>query len=98
MNRDRSALPYANRFALVNRRAALAAAGTVLATAVGVASRMASIAPARAQGQAMATPNPLGPAVPPEIVRFASDWPTAQGDLAAHRAAAGSRIASSTID
>lgn len=46
----------------------------------------------------LATPYPLGPAIPPELTDFAMDWPTAQGSLAAHRAAAASAIDAASID
>ncbi len=45
----------------------------------------------------MATPNALGPALPPEVSNFAADWPLPQGSLNAHRAASKSSIDSSTI-
>jgi alcohol dehydrogenase (cytochrome c) len=46
----------------------------------------------------MATPNALGEAMPPEIAQSTADWPVAQGNLAAHRAAAASPITAATID
>lgn len=45
----------------------------------------------------MATPNALGPALPPEVSDHATDWPLPQGSLAAHRAASKSSIDSSTV-
>src|SRR4051794_25871138 len=38
--------------------------------------------------QAPATPAPLGSAIPPELSGASTDWPTAQGNLQATRAAA----------
>ena len=35
---------------------------------------------------------------PPKVSRFAADWPTPQGNLAAHRAAADSPIAAANVD
>jgi glucose dehydrogenase len=52
----------------------------------------------RAQEPPLATPHPLGPALPPELTGFVADWPTAQGNLAAHRAAADSPITAATVD
>ena len=51
------------------------------------------------QVSAQATPEAEGelPAVPPEAVEFASDWPMAQGNFAATRAAAASTIDSSNV-
>lgn len=46
----------------------------------------------------LATPNALGPALPPELADFADDWPTAQGSLAAHRAAGASPITAANVD
>jgi len=48
--------------------------------------------------QQPATPNPLGPAIPPEIEQYASDWPTYQGNLAGHRANLQSDIDSTNVD
>ena len=53
---------------------------------------------AHAQELPMATPNALGPALPPELTTSATAWPTAQGSLDAHRAAIGSDIATGTVD
>ena len=53
---------------------------------------------AHAQELPMATPNALGPALPPELTTSSTAWPTAQGSLDAHRAAIGSDIATGTID
>ena len=44
----------------------------------------------------MATPRALGPAVPPELVEYATDWPAPQQSLAAHRAAT-STISQATV-
>ncbi|HET7094535.1 MAG TPA: PQQ-binding-like beta-propeller repeat protein [Thermomicrobiales bacterium] len=85
-------------FAPMNRRAALAALGAGMLGAIDFVGKMAAPTPARAQGQTMATPNALGPAIPPVIVRFAADWPTAQGNLAAHRAATASAIRAENVD
>lgn len=52
----------------------------------------------RAQELPIATPQPLGPALPPELTDFAADWPTAQGSLAGHRAAAASPINAANVD
>ncbi|HEU0116155.1 MAG TPA: PQQ-binding-like beta-propeller repeat protein [Thermomicrobiales bacterium] len=82
----------------MSRRVALAAIGVGALGALGRAGGRDASAPAAAQGQTMATPNPLGPATPPELVQFAADWPTAQGEVAAHRAAAKSAISATTID
>lgn len=45
----------------------------------------------------MATPNALGPAVPPELTADAEDWPAPHGNLVAHRAAAASPITAATV-
>jgi outer membrane protein assembly factor BamB len=52
---------------------------------------------ADAQGAVLATPTPLGPAIPPEVSAYAGDWPVPQGNLAAHRAAADSPITAATV-
>ena len=39
-----------------------------------------------------ATPNSLGPTIPPELTDFANDWPAPQQNLAAHRRATDSPI------
>jgi hypothetical protein len=61
---------------------------------------IASCAPraAHAQDQPTATPAPLGPVIPPELVTFAGDWPTPQGNLAGHRAAAATSIDAHNLD
>ncbi|MEA2530412.1 MAG: hypothetical protein QOG89_2056 [Thermomicrobiales bacterium] len=43
------------------------------------------------------TPTPLGPSIPPEAVRYASDWPMAQHDLAATRATLDSPIDATNV-
>ena len=44
-----------------------------------------------------ATPEPLGDVIPPEIADAEGNWPTAQGDYAATRSAAGSAIDASNV-
>jgi glucose dehydrogenase len=47
--------------------------------------------------QAPATPAPLGDALPPELNGASTDWPTAQGNLSATRAATDSTIDSGSV-
>lgn len=47
---------------------------------------------------AAATPEPALPTVPPEMEQFANDWPMAQGNYAATRAAASTTIDSSNVN
>ncbi len=51
-----------------------------------------------AQELPMATPQALGPALPPELADYAADWPTAQGSLAGRRAAAASPIDAGSVE
>ena len=44
-----------------------------------------------------ATPTALGPAIPPELTEYAADWPVAQGNLAATRAAAQAAITAENV-
>jgi glucose dehydrogenase len=46
----------------------------------------------------MATPNALGPALPPELAGHARDWPAPNGDLASHRAAGASSITAANVN
>ena len=92
---DRSRFCQARRAHRISRRAVLhGAAGALLAAGLASQSRGAT----RAQEPPLATPNPLGPAIPPELTEFADDWPTAQGNLAAHRAATTSPITAENVD
>jgi glucose dehydrogenase len=75
----------------LTRRAVLRAIGAALALAGGSRST-------HAQDLPMATPNALGPAIPPELSDYAADWPAPHGSLLAHRAAMASAIDTSTID
>ena len=79
----------------LTRRAFLRTAGGTALVAGAVATRGSRSAGTREPFPA--TPNALGPAVPPEVSRFAADWPTPQGNLAAHRAAADSPIAAANV-
>jgi outer membrane protein assembly factor BamB len=72
------------------RRSLLRALGGGLLTAAMMTSDR-TLAQAR-QPPPVATPAALGPAIPPEVARFAADWPAPQGNLAGHRAAAASPI------
>lgn len=45
-----------------------------------------------------ATPNPIGPAMPPELTEFASDWPAPAGNLAGTRANPNTAINSGNVD
>jgi glucose dehydrogenase len=83
-----------SRRGLLAGTGALVAAGAIATTAFkGSPSASADVAPA-ANG---ATPVPLGPAVPPELSDYTNVWPTAQGNLAATRVAAGATIDSSNV-
>lgn len=42
-------------------------------------------------------PTPLGPSIPPELLAVSGNWPTAQGNLSAHRAAVGSSLTADDI-
>ncbi|HEY7034862.1 MAG TPA: PQQ-binding-like beta-propeller repeat protein [Thermomicrobiales bacterium] len=66
---------------------------TVLLTFAGGAVR----AQEPDQPHAAVTPTPLGPAIPPEVTRYAGDWPVAQHDLAATRATAASPIDAANV-
>jgi glucose dehydrogenase len=84
----------------VSRRGLLAGTGAIVAAGAlattmlkGGNGASADVAPA-ANG---ATPVPLGPTMPPELTDYAEDWPTAQGNLAATRAALNSAIDSSNV-
>jgi glucose dehydrogenase len=63
-----------------------------LAFAAGTASAQET-----AQPHAVVTPAPLGPALPPEAIRYARDWPMAQHDLSATRATTDSPIAAANV-
>ena len=45
-----------------------------------------------------ATPNTVGPEVPPEVTQYANDWPMAQGNLFSDRNAASTTIDSGNVD
>lgn len=83
----------------MSRRKLLIAAGVSLGAA-GAAGVFAHN-PGQAQeqtGTGPATPNVLsGTPVPPEVTKYAGGWPVAQGNLAATRAAANSRINASNL-
>lgn len=79
----------------LTRRALLCASGSAALVAASLASGSRTT---RAQDLPMATPNALGPALPPELADYAADWPAPHGSLLAHRAAMASPIDSSTID
>jgi glucose dehydrogenase len=82
----------------VNRRHLLSSgAGLGLLTAFPRLAGGAALAQNGDQPHAAVTPTPLGPAIPPEVIRFADDWPVAQRDLAATRAAAASPINASNV-
>ncbi len=66
-----------------------------LALATGIAVSASNRALAQDQGPA--TPNPLGPAIPPEYTDFADDWPMFQGNLRADRVATNSPIDASNV-
>ncbi len=81
------------RRAPLTRRALLrGAAGALTTTAIARGETLP------AQEQLPGTPAPLGPAVPPEIAQAADDWPTAQGNLAGHRASGNSAISVASVD
>ena len=83
----------------LTRRRVLAGTGASLGAA-GLAAMLARI-PGAAQeqtGTGPATPNVLSSTpVPPEVSEYAGDWPVAQGNLQATRAAANSPINASNI-
>jgi glucose dehydrogenase len=79
--------------ASLTRRALLSGAAGALAT-----SAIANGDALRAQEQLPETPVPLGPTVPPEIAQATTGWPTAQGNLAGHRAAGDSAISAASLD
>jgi outer membrane protein assembly factor BamB len=76
---------------------ALAAVGGVAAGAIGLAGSSAIAQDDIRLPMGPATPVPLGDATPPEIADAAGNWPLAQGNYAATRAAEGSAIDSSTV-
>lgn len=96
MNRhDRSrVIPGTLTRRTVRRTLLRAAGGSVFAAGLLTTGRQSS----RAQAPPLATPNALGPAIPPELTEHADDWPTPQGNLAAHRAASASPIAAANVD
>lgn len=66
----------------------------LLLSVVAVGNVRAQEAP---QHHAVITPTPLGPAIPPEITRYAANWPTAQHDLNGTRAATNSPINATNV-
>lgn len=77
----------------VTRRRFIAAGGAALAAA-GLAPRL------RAQAQdatPAASPAASLPTIPPEIMQYANDWPTPQGNLKNHRAATNASIDSASV-
>ena len=72
--------------------------GSMVGLGLLAAGRDVAAAHEGASATPAATPNAPGPAMPPEITQFATDWPVAQGDLAARRAAAASAISAATVD
>lgn len=80
------------RGVIVNRRSVLTLL-LVLPITVGGTTR----AQEDREPHAIVTPEPLGPAIPPEVTRYADDWPMAQHDFAATRAASGSAIDSANV-
>jgi glucose dehydrogenase len=86
----------------LSRRKLLVGAGATLG-AVGIAGMSAqhptNAAKEPQTGTGPATPNPLGTApIPPEVTQYANDWPVAQGNLQATRAAANSPINASNLN
>lgn len=65
-----------------------------LLSVVAVGSSRAQQEP---QQHAVVTPIPLGPVIPPEITRYAANWPTAQHDLSGTRAAPDSPINATNV-
>jgi hypothetical protein len=78
----------------ISRRALLRATGG----AAIAASRLTAPGVTQAQEAPMATPHPLGSAMPPELTAHAIDWPAPHGNLSAHRAASASPIAAANVD
>lgn len=64
----------------------------LLAATIGIAN-----AQVQDERQGPVTPTALGPAIPPEIVQYADDWPMAQGNLSATRAASAATISSANV-
>lgn len=89
---------------LLTRRRVLTGAGSafvaggLLASLSAQAHQAATPAPAQQQGTAPATPAVKLPTMPPELTQYANDWPTPQGNLANHRAAAKSTITAANVD
>lgn len=83
----RSVSPLSRRQFLVGAGASLGAAGlaAIVAHSPGLAQEQTGTGPA--------TPNVLSSTpVPPEVTEYSGDWPVAQGNLAATRAAENSPI------
>lgn len=81
----------------ITRRSVIAGAGATAGT-LGLAAyfgHWSSHAQQLTQGPA--TPNALGSPVPPEVMQYASDWPTPTGSLSATRAASTTPINSSNV-
>ncbi len=66
------------------------AARIALALALLGVMTSSALAQGPRERQGPVTPTPLGPVIPPELVRYAADWPVAQGNLAGTRAAVSS--------
>ncbi|MGH2551415.1 MAG: PQQ-binding-like beta-propeller repeat protein [Thermomicrobiales bacterium] len=88
----------------ISRRTLIATGGAAIGAAIIGTSVLNASAqdatPESVDGVNMAvqaTPEGLGPAIPPEVTEFANDWPVAQGNLAATRTAASSTIDSTTV-
>ena len=90
-----SVTPVSRRRLMAVGGGALIAGG--LATRLPVFAQDASTPAAEQQATPGGTPGALLPMMPPEITQYANDWPTPQGNLSNHRAAANAAINSSNV-
>jgi glucose dehydrogenase len=82
----------------LTRRQLMTAAGASLGAVALAAALGGQQGTAQQTGTTKATPNVLsGTPVPAEVTKYAGDWPVAQGNLAATRAAKDSSITADTI-
>jgi outer membrane protein assembly factor BamB len=73
--------------------------GVTLVCTLALAGQLAPVDDGFAQdlNPGPATPNALGPAVPPELTQYVADWPAPMGNLAGTRAAANSTITAANV-
>jgi outer membrane protein assembly factor BamB/plastocyanin len=81
----------------LSRRSLIAGAAAVPATALIASTLGGSNAQESPFEMPIASPEAIGPVLPPELVEFANDWPTPLGTLNGHRASLNSPIDSSNV-